>query len=255
MHGTSVSFYDAPSNPNIFGDSATAARASRDRRPLRSSLATVSSTSRRTISDSATRRSHAIATSTRQPRRPPRSTCWRRPGTCSPTCACRQNDKLFVFGFSQGGHAALALHRELERMRVEVDGTAVVGAVFDVEQWLLASLAREDSIAQAAVRQLHLARLRRHLQRVRIDRRRLPPAICRDRRGGSSTCTTSSTTCARAAAAGSRSAPQAVVLCAASPRTATIRCASACGRTPWISGGRGRTRARLPQPRRRGSPL
>ena len=61
----------------------------------------------------------------------------------------RQNGELFIFGFSQGGHSALALQRELERMRVKVDGTAVVGEVFDVERWFLGSLAREDSIAQA----------------------------------------------------------------------------------------------------------
>ena len=61
----------------------------------------------------------------------------------------RQNGELFVFGFSQGGHSALALHRELERMRVKVDGTAVVGGIFDVERWFLVSLEKEDSIAQA----------------------------------------------------------------------------------------------------------
>ena len=61
----------------------------------------------------------------------------------------RQNGELFVFGFSQGGHSALALHRELERMRVKVNGTAIVGAIFDVERWFLGSLEKEDSIAQA----------------------------------------------------------------------------------------------------------
>jgi pimeloyl-ACP methyl ester carboxylesterase len=61
----------------------------------------------------------------------------------------RQNGDLFVFGFSQGGHAALALHRELEQRRVKVKGTAVVGGIYDVERWFLASLEKEDSIAQA----------------------------------------------------------------------------------------------------------
>ena len=33
-----------------------------------------------------------------------------------------QNDELFIFGFSQGGHAALALHRELQNGHVDVTG-------------------------------------------------------------------------------------------------------------------------------------
>ena len=49
----------------------------------------------------------------------------------------RQNNKLFTFGFSQGGHAALALHRELQSANVDVTGTATVGGVFDLEQWFL----------------------------------------------------------------------------------------------------------------------
>ena len=52
----------------------------------------------------------------------------------------RQDGRLFVFGWSQGGHAALALQRELERMRFRVSGTAVVGGVFDVERWFFTSL-------------------------------------------------------------------------------------------------------------------
>jgi fermentation-respiration switch protein FrsA (DUF1100 family) len=52
----------------------------------------------------------------------------------------KQNGSLFTFGFSQGGHAALALHRELERASVRVAGTATAGGVFDVERWFLSSL-------------------------------------------------------------------------------------------------------------------
>ena len=51
----------------------------------------------------------------------------------------QQNDTLFTFGFSQGGHSALALHRELQRSGVDVSGTATVGGVFDLESWLLES--------------------------------------------------------------------------------------------------------------------
>lgn len=55
----------------------------------------------------------------------------------------RQDERLFVFGWSQGGHAALAFQRELERMHVKVTGTAVVGGPFDVERWFLTSFASE----------------------------------------------------------------------------------------------------------------
>jgi acetyl esterase/lipase len=57
-----------------------------------------------------------------------------------------QDGRLFTFGFSQGGHAALALHRELQEARVEVTGTATVGGVFDIEPFFLAALANEATI-------------------------------------------------------------------------------------------------------------
>jgi hypothetical protein len=53
----------------------------------------------------------------------------------------RHDGRLFTFGFSQGGHAALALHRALEQASVAVTGTATVGGVFDVERWFLSSAA------------------------------------------------------------------------------------------------------------------
>jgi fermentation-respiration switch protein FrsA (DUF1100 family) len=52
-----------------------------------------------------------------------------------------RDDKPFTYGFSQGGHSALALHRELRDTEVDVTATATVGAVFDVERWLVDSLA------------------------------------------------------------------------------------------------------------------
>src|SRR5206468_4376031 len=45
----------------------------------------------------------------------------------------QRSDKLYVFGFSQGGHVALALHRQLQAAHVDVNGTATVGGIFDVE--------------------------------------------------------------------------------------------------------------------------
>src|SRR6185503_17452266 len=57
----------------------------------------------------------------------------------------KRSDTLYVFGFSQGGHAALALHRALEDAHVRVTGTATVGGIFDVEQWFLSLLARDNT--------------------------------------------------------------------------------------------------------------
>jgi hypothetical protein len=57
----------------------------------------------------------------------------------------KRNDKLFIFGFSQGSHAALALHRQLQDAHVDVTGTATVGGIFDVEQWFLSLLARDNT--------------------------------------------------------------------------------------------------------------
>jgi hypothetical protein len=51
----------------------------------------------------------------------------------------RRDGKLFTFGFSQGGHAALALHRALQNHHVHV--TATVGGVFDVERFFLSAIA------------------------------------------------------------------------------------------------------------------
>jgi pimeloyl-ACP methyl ester carboxylesterase len=58
----------------------------------------------------------------------------------------KQNKDVFIFGFSQGGHTALALQRELEDAHVDVTGNATVGGVFDVEQWFLASLGNETTV-------------------------------------------------------------------------------------------------------------
>jgi acetyl esterase/lipase len=58
----------------------------------------------------------------------------------------RRNDKLFVFGFSQGGHSALALHRALQDAEVEVTATATVGGIYDAEQWFLSLLTGETSV-------------------------------------------------------------------------------------------------------------
>jgi fermentation-respiration switch protein FrsA (DUF1100 family) len=149
MHGTSVSFYDAPSNPNIFGDfsdrgesfegpPSTAVFAGNGFIYIAPDYLGLgdSTVPRHRYFHAATEASSAIDLMAAARH-------------VLAGLRVRQNGELFIFGFSQGGHSALALHRELEGMRVKVDGTAVVGAIFDVERWFLGSLAKEDSIAQA----------------------------------------------------------------------------------------------------------
>ena len=52
----------------------------------------------------------------------------------------RQTGDLFIFGYSQGSHAALALHRALQEANVDVTGTAAGGVLFDPERWFLSGL-------------------------------------------------------------------------------------------------------------------
>jgi pimeloyl-ACP methyl ester carboxylesterase len=140
VHGTSVSFYDAPSNPNIVG--ALSPRGESFEGPPSSAVFAGngfiyvapddlglgdSTVPRHRYFDAKTEASAAIDLL----------------AAAQPMLAAmrvRQDGRLFVFGWSQGGHAALALQRELERMRVRVTGTGVVGGVFDVERWFFTSL-------------------------------------------------------------------------------------------------------------------
>lgn len=149
QHGTSVSFYDAPSNPNVAGNfsergesfegpPSTAVFAGNGFIHIAPDYLGLgdSTVPRHRYFHAATEASSAIDLL----------------AAAQPVLAqlrVRQNGSLFTFGFSQGGHAALALHRELERLRVKVDGTAIVGGILDVERWFLVSLEKEDSIAQA----------------------------------------------------------------------------------------------------------
>src|SRR5262245_25746877 len=141
LHGTSVSFYDAVSNPNIVG--AFEARGeSFDGPPSNAVFAGAgfiyvapdylglgdSPVPRHRCFHAATEASSAVdllAASRRLLAR----------------LDVTQNGELFTFGFSQGGLSALAVHRALEDGHVAVRGTATVGGVFDVERWFLASLA------------------------------------------------------------------------------------------------------------------
>jgi pimeloyl-ACP methyl ester carboxylesterase len=140
LHGTSVSFYDAVSNPNIFGEFSEAGE-SFDGPPSNAVFAGSgflyiapdylglgdSDVPRHRYFHAATEASAAadlLAASQ---------------GVLE-DLQTERDEVLFTFGFSQGGHAALALHRELQEMRFDVTATATVGAVLDVEQFFLVSL-------------------------------------------------------------------------------------------------------------------
>ena len=146
LHGTSVSFYDAVSNPNIFGEFNENGE-SFDGPPSNSIFAGAgfiyiapdylglgdSTVPRHRYFHAATEASSAVDLLAASRR-------------VLASLHVEQNDELFTFGFSQGGHSALALHRELQNAHVDVTGTATVGGVFDVEQLFLASLANETTV-------------------------------------------------------------------------------------------------------------
>ena len=146
LHGTSVSFYDAVSNPNIFGEFNESGE-SFDGPPSNSIFAGAgfiyiapdylglgdSTVPRHRYFHAATEASSAVDLLAASRR-------------VLASLHVEQNDELFTFGFSQGGHSALALHRELQNSHVDVTGTATVGGVFDVEQLFLPSLANETTV-------------------------------------------------------------------------------------------------------------
>jgi hypothetical protein len=147
-HGTSVSFYDAPSNPNVFGNYS----------PLGESFEGPPATSVFAgngfihvapdylgLGDSTVPRHRYFHADTEASSTIDLLAASQR---VLADLKVRQNGKLFVFGFSQGGHAAMAVHRELERMRVKVQGTAIVGGILDVEKWFLASLENDMTFYQ-----------------------------------------------------------------------------------------------------------
>ena len=140
VHGTSTSFYDAPSNPNTFGDFSPRGE-SFEGPPSTAVFAGNgfiyvapdylglgdSTVPRHRYFHADTEASSAIDLLAAAQR-------------VLADLRVRQDGRLFVFGFSQGGHSALALQHELERRRVKVDATATVGGVFDVEPFFLRGL-------------------------------------------------------------------------------------------------------------------
>ena len=146
LHGTSVSFYDAPSNPNIAGELSEAGE-SFDGPPSSAVFAGAgliyaapdylglgdSAVPRHRYFHAATEASSAVDLLAAS-------------GDALARLRVRRGDELFTFGFSQGGHAALALHRALQRRQVEVTATATVGGVFDVEHFFLSALANDTVV-------------------------------------------------------------------------------------------------------------
>jgi hypothetical protein len=146
LHGTSVSFYDAPSNPNVFGEFSESGE-SFDGPPSSAIFAGAgfiyiapdylglgdSTVPRHRYFHAATEASSAVdlLAASRDVLR---------------SLRVRRGDELFTFGFSQGGHAALALQRALERRRVEVTATATVGGVFDPERFFLLGIADTTTV-------------------------------------------------------------------------------------------------------------
>jgi pimeloyl-ACP methyl ester carboxylesterase len=146
LHGTSVSFYDAPSNPNISGEFNENGE-SFDGPPSSVIFAGAgfiyvaadylglgdSTVPRHRYFHAATEASSAadLLVATRK---------------ALGSLKVHRSDKLYTFGFSQGGHAALALQRALERRRVDVTATAMAGGVLDVERFFLSGMANETTV-------------------------------------------------------------------------------------------------------------
>ena len=254
LHGTSVSFYDAVSNPNIFGEFNENGE-SFDGPPSNSVFAGAgfiyiapdylglgdSTVPRHRYFHAATEASSAVDLLAASRR-------------VLADLHVEQNDKLFTFGFSQGGHSALALHRELQNAHVDVTGTATVGGVFDIEPFFLAALANETTATvplyvsyillayddvydvygetSDVFRQPYASTVERPLRHAALLRRRARRAGRRPRARFSS----------RPTSPASPSNPQHPLACPPAPeRRGSVEAA--------------RARARLPQPRRRRGPV
>ena len=146
LHGTSVSFYDAVSNPNIFG-AFNENGESFDGPPSNSIVAGAGfiyvGPDYLGLGDSPIPRHRYFHASTEASSAIDLLAASRR---VLARLGVEQTGRLFTFGFSQGGHSALALHRELQDADVHVAGTATVGGVFDVERWFLSLLNAETSV-------------------------------------------------------------------------------------------------------------
>jgi hypothetical protein len=143
LHGTAVSFYDAPSNPNVFGELEERGE-SFDGPPSSAIFAgggfVYVAPDYLGLGDSTVPRHRYFHAATEASSAADLLAASRH---VLASLRVRRSDELFTFGFSQGGHAALALQRLLERRRVDLTATATVGGVFDVEPFLLSGIADE----------------------------------------------------------------------------------------------------------------
>jgi hypothetical protein len=146
LHGTSVSFYDAPSNPNIFGELSENGE-SFDGPPSSAIFAGAGfvyvAPDYLGLGDSAVPRHRYFHAATEASSAADLLVASR---DVLASLKVRRSGELFTFGFSQGGHAAMALHRLLQRRGVEVTGTATVGGVFDPERFFLSGLADATTV-------------------------------------------------------------------------------------------------------------
>ena len=124
QHGTAVSFYDAPSNPNVFGElRGETARASTGRRAsavFAGGGFIYVAPDYPGLGDSTVPRHRYFHAADRGLGPPP--TCSAASRQVLASLHVQRSDELFTFGFSQGGHAALALHRELRARTRRGDG-------------------------------------------------------------------------------------------------------------------------------------
>ena len=146
LHGTSVSFYDAVSNPAIFGR-FSAIGESFDGPPSNAIFAGAGfiyvGPDYLGLGDSAVPRHRYFHAETEASSAIDLLAAADRVLT---ELHVQRSGKLFTFGFSQGGHSALALHRELQDAGVHVTATGTVGGVFDVEQWFLALVRNRTTV-------------------------------------------------------------------------------------------------------------
>jgi hypothetical protein len=146
LHGPSVSFYDAPSNPNVFGEFNENGE-SFDGPPSSAIFAgggfVYIAPAYLGLGDSTVPRHRYFHAATEASSAVDLLTASRH---VLAQLRVPRTDELFTFGFSQGGHAALALHHELRRAHVDVTATATVGGVFDVERFFLAGIANTTTV-------------------------------------------------------------------------------------------------------------
>jgi hypothetical protein len=137
QHGTSVSFYDAPSNPDIVGPLSERGE-SFEGPPSNAVFAgngfIYVGADYLGLGDSSVPRERYFHAETEASAGTDLLAASRQ---VLADLHVRQSGDLFIFGYSQGSHAAMALHRALQEAHVDVTGTAIGGVLLDPEKWFL----------------------------------------------------------------------------------------------------------------------